>query len=668
VAEIDDMKKRAEELRRLIHHHDYLYYVLGKPEISDYEYDKLMSELRQIEEKNPELITPDSPTQRVGGEPIEGFTQVRHSIPMLSLDNTYNDDEFKEFDSRLKRFLGLSQNEDVEYVCEHKMDGVATSLLYRDGHLVLVASRGDGITGDDITQNMKTIRSLPLIIDVKDEIIIRGEAFMPKDGFEKLNKNIVEEGSQPFANPRNATAGTLKQLDPRIVASRPLDFMAYYLFNMKGINTQADSLKKLAELKFRISTDWRIAKGVDDVIKYHKYWEEKRHSLDYNMDGIVVKVNDFSLWRRLGTTARAPRYAVAFKFLAEQATTVLKDIEFSLGRTGVITPVAIFEPVHLSGTTVSRASLHNIEEMKRKDVRIGDKVIVQKAGEIIPEVIEVLYQLRDVETHPVKPEIPVKCPVCKTPLVKAEGFVALKCPNIGCPAKIKGALSLYGSRMGMDIEGLGDVIVSQIVDTGLVHDVGDLYKLKVDDLINIERMGRKSAENLIKGIDKSKNRSVSRLLTALGIEYVGETTAKALVNHFGSIDKLKSADVDELRAVEGVGGRVAKAIYDYFHNDRNLRVLVKLEDAGVRMTEEMIERGGPLSGKRIIFTGTLTTMTRDEAKELAKRAGALVSSSVSKNTDIVVAGAEPGSKYQKALEFGIKILSEEEFLKIVRGQ
>jgi len=667
MSEIDDMKKRVDELKKTIRHHDYLYYVLGKPEISDYEYDKLMNELRQIEEKYPELITPDSPTQRVGGEPIEGFTQVRHSIPMLSLDNTYNDAEFKEFDSRLKRFLGLSKNGDVEYVCEHKMDGVAISLLYRDGVLVQAASRGDGMIGDDITQNVKTIRSLPLIIDVKEEIIVRGEAFMPKDGFEKLNRKIFDEGGQPFANPRNATAGTLKQLAPRIVASRPLDFMAYYLFNMNGINTQADALKMLTELKFRVSPEWRLARGANEVMEYHNYWEERRIHLDYNMDGIVVKVNDFSLWRRLGTTARAPRYAVAFKFVAEQATTLIKDIEFSLGRTGVITPVAILEPVHLSGTKVSRASLHNIEEMKRKDVQIGDKVIVQKAGEIIPEVVEVLYQLRGIETHPVEIKIPEKCPVCGTPLVKEEGFVALKCPNIDCPAKIKGALSLYGSRIGMDIEGLGDVIVSQIVDRGLAGDVGDLYKLTLDDLVDIERMGRKSAQNLIDAINKSKNRSVSRLLTALGIEYVGETTAEALVNHFGSIDRLRQASVEELKAVEGVGERVAKAIDDYFHNDRNLRVLEKLKEAGVKVSKEIVRRGGALSGKRIVFTGTLGTLTRDEAKELAKRAGMLVSSSVSKNTDIVVAGAEPGSKYQKAIEFGIRIINEEEFLRMIRG-
>ncbi|MGQ9706852.1 MAG: NAD-dependent DNA ligase LigA, partial [bacterium] len=665
MADIDNVKKRIDELRDLIRHHDYLYYVLGKPEISDYEYDKLLNELRQLEERYPELITPDSPTQRVGGEPIEGFTQVRHSIPMMSLDNTYTNDEFREFDSRLKRFLGLSKNDDIEYVCEHKMDGVALSLLYKDGRLFQAVSRGDGITGDDITQNVRTIKTVPLIIDIKDEIIVRGEAYMPKDGFERLNRKIISEGGQPFANPRNATAGTLKQLDSRIVASRPLEFMAYYLFNLKGIKTQAESLSKLSEMKLKVSADWRIAKGVDDVIEYHRYWEERRSHLDYNLDGIVVKVNDFSLWNRLGTTARAPRYAVAFKFVAEQATTILKDIEFSLGRTGVITPVAILEPVHLSGTIVSRASLHNVEEMKRRDVQIGDKVVVQKAGEIIPEVVEVLYHLRSVETHPVRPEIPERCPVCKTSIIKEEGLVALKCPNIDCPAKIKGGIGLFGSRIGMDIEGLGDAIISQLVDRGLVRDVGDLYSLSVEQLIDIERMGKKSAQNLIDAIERSKQRSLARLLTALGIKYVGEATAEVLVRHFGSIKGLMSATVEELRSVEGVGEKVAVAIRDYFHNERNLKVLNKLKMAGIKMSEEVVKEGGPLSGMRIVFTGTLSKLTREEAKELTKRAGGVISSSVSKNTDIVVVGAEPGSKYQKAVELGVKIIDEEEFLRLV---
>lgn len=668
MTEFEEVRRRVEELRAKIRHHDYLYYVVGKPEISDYEYDQLVKELKELEERFPELITPDSPTQRVGGEPLEGFKQVKHSVPMLSLDNAFSEEEFADFDGRVKRLLGFSHSSNVEYVCEHKMDGVAISLIYRDGKLATAITRGDGVEGDDITQNVRTIRSIPLVVDAGGEFIVRGEAYIPKDEFKKLNERIESNGGQPFANPRNATAGTLKQLDPRVVASRPLDFMAYFLLNLEGIERQSEALEKLTELRFKVSNDWRVAVGVDEVIDYHHKWEERRHDLEYNIDGIVVKVNDMRLWDRLGRTAKAPRYAIAFKFVAEQATTTVESIDFSVGRTGVITPVANLAPVHISGTTVSRASLHNIEELERKDVRIGDRVIVQKAGEIIPEVVEVLYHLRDRDKELKRPIIPDMCPVCNTPLVKREGYVALRCPNPTCPAKVKGEIELYGSRMGMDIEGLGSVVVSQLVDKGLVEDVGDLYKLTVDDIAGLDRMGEKSANNLIDAIEKSKDRPLFRLLTSLGIDYVGETTAQVLATEFGSVDRLMSATIEELEKVDGVGEKVAKAIYDYFHNERNIRIIDKLKQAGVKMSDEVEGGKRPLSGKKVVFTGSLSSLTREEAKEIAQKAGAKVASSVSSSTDILVVGENPGSKYDKARELGIEIISEDEFLALVRGE
>jgi DNA ligase (NAD+) len=661
---------RIQQLRALIRHHDYQYYVLAEPEISDYEYDQLMRELKSLEEQFPQLITPDSPTQRVGGEPIEGFIQVRHQVPMISLDNVYNYEELKEFDSRVKRGLDLSSNEDIEYTVEHKMDGVAVSLKYIDGNFVQGSTRGNGEVGDDITHNLRTIPTVPLAIPDRRELTIRGEVLMPIAGFEKLNKTLVAEEREPFANPRNAAAGTLKLLDPRITAKRPLEFFAYYLLGDSDITTQFSALQHLEELGFLVSKDRLLSQGLKPVEEYYQRWSKEKAKLNYHVDGIVLKVNRFSLWEVLGATAHSPRYAVAYKFAAEQATTILKKILLSVGRTGVVTPVAILSPVHLSGTTVSRASLHNFDEIARLDVRQGDTVIIQKAGEIIPEVVEVEYAKRpkEVADKPTKP--PKNCPVCNSQLVQDEGMVAIRCPNMACPAQVRRRILHFASRGGMDIEGMGDALVGQLVDAKLVADPGDIYSLTLDKLIKLERMGKKSGENLLAGIEKSKRQPLDRLINALGITNVGSTTALDLARHFSSLDALAKASESELQQISGVGAVVASSIHSFFKVEGNRMVIDKLRRAGVEFKAEKIP--SPVEGifkdKTFVFTGGLVNFTREQAGDEVIRRGGRVSDSVSAKTDYVVAGEKPGSKLEKARRLGVRILSEGEFQNLLKGK
>jgi len=661
---------RIQELRALIRHHNYQYYVLAKPEISDFEYDQLMRELKSLEEQFPQLVAPDSPTQRVGGEPIEGFVQVRHQTPMISLDNVYNYEELQEFDSRVKRGLGLSSKEEVEYVVEHKLDGVAVSLKYIDGNFIQGSTRGNGEVGDDITHNLRTIPTVPLSMPDKRELIVRGEVIMPIAGFEKLNKSLIAEEREPFANPRNATAGTLKLLDPRITTRRPLEFFAYYLLGDSTITTQFSALKRLEELGFLVGKDRLLSQGLMPAEKYYQHWSIDKAKLNYHVDGVVLKVNRLSLWEVLGATAHSPRYAVAYKFAAEQATTILKSILLSVGRTGVVTPVAILSPVHLSGTTVSRASLHNFDEIARLDVRQGDTVIIQKAGEIIPEVVEVEYAKRpkEVADKPTKP--PKRCPVCNSELVQDEGMVAIRCPNMACPAQVCRRILHFASRGGMDIEGMGDAMVGQLVDAKLVADPGDIYSLALDKLLQLERMGKKSGENLLAGIENSKKQPLDRLINALGIPNVGSTTALDLARHFPSLDALAKAGEMELQQISGVGAVVASSLHSFFRVEGNRKVMEKLRRAGVEFQAEKIpaEGEGILKDKTFVFTGSLVSFTREEAGDEVIARGGRVSDSVSAKTDYVVAGDRPGSKLEKARQLGVRILSEKDFQALLEGK
>jgi DNA ligase (NAD+) len=660
----ESIEKRYEELKKEINKHNYLYYVKGKPEISDYEYDRLMDELKQIEKKYPEIATPDSPTQRVGGEPIDEFQEVEHSIPMLSLDNVFSDEEFYDFDEKIKRFLDYPLENIIEYYCELKMDGVAVSLQYIDGILEIGSTRGDGYTGDDITHNVKTIRSIPLKIDIEDEIIIRGEAYMKNSEFIDYNKILESRGETPFANPRNTTAGTLKQLDPRIADERPLDFVAYFISGVDVLK-HSEAVDILQDLGFAVSEMRDLVDGADGVVDFHRRVVNSRETLDFNIDGIVAKVNDLSLHKKLGTTAKAPRYMVAFKFKAEQATTTLEKVIFSVGPTGIVTPIAHLKPVQLSGTTVKRASLHNIDELSRLDLQIGDKVIVQKAGEIIPEVVEVLYHLREKEKEKVK--YPDKCPVCGTPLETKDEFVAVVCPNYECPARVKGRISLYASRGGMDIEGLGEKLIGKLVERDMISSVSDLYKLKREELLKLEGFAEKSADNLLEAIEKSKGNPLSRLITSLSIKYVGSTTAKLLTGKFEDIDSLMEASYEDIEEIDGIGDKIAKSVGEFFNEKKNIKLIENLKKVGVNMKEVMdedVER--ILDGKSFVFTGSLSRFTRGEASREVEKRGGSVRSSVSSNTDYLVVGENPGSKYDQAKSLEVKILNEDEFLKLLK--
>ena len=663
-----EAKQRISDLRDQIRRHDHLYYVLAKPEISDRDYDKLYAELKQLEEQFPVLVTPDSPTQRITDQPLKGFKPVRHLQPMLSLDNTYNVDDLREFDLRVRK---LVPNERIEYILEPKIDGVSISVRYEDGMLTVGSTRGDGETGDDITANLKTIRAIPLQLNAKRPptlLEVRGEAYMPVEGFKKLNAERERAGEELFINPRNTAAGSLKQLDSRLVAKRPLSAIFYAVGAMEGITfeTQKDVLEKLKTLGFPTAKHWWPCKDIEEVVKHAKELEGLEASLPYQIDGSVVKVNNLILWPRLGTTAKAPRFAIAYKYSHDQAQTKLKDITVQVGRTGALTPVAELEPVFLAGSTISRATLHNEEEIKRKDIRIGDTVVLEKAGHVIPAVMGVVKEKRTGKEKEFV--MPKKCPVCGGPVNRDPEFVAWRCENIACPAQLKRTIQHFAWRGAMDIEGMGEVLVNQLVDKKLVSDVADLYSLTVEQLANLERMAEKSAANVVAGIEESKKRELWRLINGLGILHVGEGAAQKLANHFHDLDALAAASLEELEQAEDVGSVMADSIHDFFSNPRNKTVIEKLRRAGVKMKEKAAPKPaatGPFAGKTVVVTGTLAKFSRDEAKETLCKAGAHVTDSVSKKTDYLVVGEDAGSKLDKARKLGVKILTEQEFAKML---
>jgi DNA ligase (NAD+) len=664
-------EKEIRRLREEINRHDYLYYVRAQPEISDYEYDMLMKKLEELE-KEWNLVSPDSPTQRVSGEPIKTFRVVRHRKAMMSLSNTYNEEEIRDFDRRVRSLL--ESNESYEYVCELKIDGLAISLLYEDGKFTRAATRGDGEQGDEVTHNVKTIRSIPLNIpsDKSDfqNIEVRGEVYFQRDDLLPLNKEREENGEAPFANPRNAAAGSLKLQDARIVARRPLRLFCYWVEQLEAtsqIKTQYEGLELLKDLHFPLNPNYWLCKNVDEVIRYWQEWQAKRHSLPYDIDGIVAKVNKIEQQNRLGATAKSPRWAIAFKFKTEQAESRLKDIIWQVGRTGVVTPVAILEPVQLMGTTVSRATLHNVDELERLDIRINDHVILEKGGDVIPKIIEVVKSKRPKDSVPYKP--PTRCPVCNSPLVREPEEVALRCENVACPEQVSRRIEHFASRRAMDIEGLGYKIVELLLKNKLIGDYGDIYSLKKETLADLERMGEKSATNLINAIQASKEQPLERVIYSLGIPFVGEGAARILAEYFRSIDRLMDASGEELAEVEGVGEKTAASIKDFFANDRNQKVIQKLRQAGVRFEEadkSQKQVDDRFEGKTFVLTGSLENYTRDEASEAIRLRGGKVSGSVSKNTDYVVAGTDPGSKLDKARELNVTVLNEDEFRKMLK--
>ncbi|MEJ5350657.1 MAG: NAD-dependent DNA ligase LigA [Melioribacteraceae bacterium] len=665
-------QQRIEELRKLIKEHDYNYYILAQPTISDYEYDQLVNELIQLEKENPHLITPDSPTQRVGSDLTNVFNPVAHRIPMLSLSNTYSEEEMYDFDRRVKE--GLPKSEKVEYVCELKIDGVSVSLRYKNGLLVTAATRGDGTTGEDVTNNVRTIRSVPLSIrkpeSIKlklDDIEVRGEIYMEIEAFKKINEERELNGEKTFANPRNLTAGTIKLLDPQLVAKRPLKTFVYYLYSgTDELTTHYENLKLLREMGFCVNQNYKLCRNIEEVMEFCNEWEDKRDSLPYEIDGVVVKVNSLKQQRILGNIAKSPRWAVAYKFKAKQAKTKLNKIIWQVGRTGTLTPVAELEPVFLAGSTISRATLHNIDEIRRKDIREGDIVVIEKGGDVIPKVVAVDLSQRPKDSHEVK--IPSKCPVCNSNLYRPENEVAIYCENNLCPAQIKGRIEHFASRGAMDITGLGEALINLFVDLGYLKDYSDIYHLKEhrEELIQIERLGEKSVDNLLTSIEKSKEKPFDRVLFALGIRYVGAGVAKKLADHFKSIDALINASEEEIESIHEIGPSISKSIKRFFSDSNNIKLIERLKKAGLKFKSEEIKvTSDKLKGKSFVLTGTLSSMSREEAKEKIISLGGHVLSAVSKNTDYVVVGENPGSKFDKAQKLGIPILSEEEFLKMI---
>jgi len=658
---------RIEELRELIRRHDRKYYVEADPEISDSEYDRLMAELRALEEAHPELATPDSPTRRVGGAPLEGFETVEHAEPMLSLDNTYSAEELRDFDGRIRKQLGV---DDVDYVVELKLDGVGIALRYERGVLVRAATRGDGTRGDDVTANIRTIRSIPLGLSPGFsgfEIEVRGEVFMPRSGFETLNRERKRSDLPVFANPRNAAAGSLKLLDSREVEGRPLDAFFYRLIgDVPNVATQSGAIEAIAAAGLKPSPHAARCSGIDEVVARCAEWRERRGELDCDIDGMVVKVDSLDQQAALGNTSKSPRWGIAFKFPAQSATTVVEGIEVQVGRTGRLTPVALLAPVVVSGSTVARATLHNQDEIERLDVRVGDTVIIEKGGEVIPKVVKVVRSKR--RGRPRRFRMPKVCPACEGPVSRPEGEVDSRCENVACPAQLKRRVEHFASRGAMDIGGLGTALVEQLVDGQLVEDYGDLYSLSPELLESLDRMGEKSARNLVDELDASKKRSLDRLVFGLGIRHVGRRAAQTLAAEFGSINALRRASEERLADVEEVGPVIAASVKSFFASKRNARVLAKLEAAGVSMKARRRARGAlPLEGKTIVITGRLAGATREELTAAIERAGGRVASSVSGKTDLVVVGESPGSKHRKALEIGIETIDERGIRKLLEG-
>ncbi|REJ77900.1 MAG: NAD-dependent DNA ligase LigA [Acidobacteria bacterium] len=662
---VDEAKKEAEALRKEIDHHNYLYYQQDEPEVSDYEFDQLLDRLKAIEEEHPELVTPDSPTQRIGGK-AEGWETFEHTVPMMSLDNSYNIDELRKFDERCTK---LADGRDFEYVAELKIDGLSLSLHYQDSLLVAGATRGDGATGDEITQNAKTIRSVPLRLRIEFEgpLEVRGEAFLPRSVFKQINEELLDDGEKPFANPRNAASGTIRMLDSGIVASRRLDMFPYDVLSgaSKPFDTHWENFEFLENAGFNVNPHRRLCEGIDAVIEFCNEMEDRRDSLDYDIDGVVVKVNQASLQDEFGATSKAPRWAIAYKYPAMQATTKLENIIIQVGRTGALTPVAVLEPVQLAGTTVARASLHNEDEINRLGVRLGDTVLVEKSGEIIPQVLKVIESKRSGKEKDF--EFPGQCPVCGWDAVRPAEEAVRRCTNPDCPAKVKGRLAYFSARKAMDIEGLGDVLIEQLVDAEHVKDVADLYRLDVKTVAALERMAEKSAQKLIDQIEASKDRGLQRLLFGFDIRHVGERYSKILANNFGSIENVIKASVEELDDIPEIGQKVAESIHEFFRDNRNLDLVDRLRDSGVVMEVEDtgVERSEEFAGKTFVLTGKLESFTRNEAASDIEARGGRVSSSVSKKTDYVVAGEAAGSKLKKANDLGIPVLSEADFTKML---
>jgi len=663
------VKKEIEELREKLRYHEYRYYVLDDPEISDAAYDRMMNRLKELETAHPELVTPDSLTVRVGGAPREGFSTVRHARPMLSLDNAFSFDALREWDRRVREGSG---QEKIEYIAEHKFDGLSISLQFEDGVLARGVTRGDGATGEDVTPNVKTIRSIPLRADtavlkkvkLPADFEVRGEVMMAKKAFEALNREQERIGGKIFVNARNSAAGAVRVLDPSITAARRLDFFAYYLLVDGKVRfaKHSESLQALKQLRFRASDDWKLCAGIEAVIAYCEDWDAKREKLAYEIDGVVIKVNSVAIQNELGYTAKAPRWAIAFKYPARQETTVVNDIIVQVGRTGTLTPVAVLEPVQVGGVTVSRSTLHNMDEIERLGLQIGDTVLIERAGEVIPHVLKVVKEGKNRKPF----RMPRHCPECGSTIHHVEGEVAYRCVNAACPAKRKESILHFAGRHAMNIDGLGDKIVDQLVDKGLVKDVADLYALKESEVAGLERMAEKSAQNLLEEIEASKKNSLARLIYALGIQFVGERTAQLLAEHFSSLEELAAGKEEELEEVPEVGPKVAASIVEFFSEPANCQLIKKLRKAGVHPTaEKRVVKSQKLAGKSFVFTGSLANRSREEAGELVIQHGGKVSSSVSKKTSYVVVGTDPGSKYEKAKELGVTILTEAEFEKLL---
>ncbi len=660
---------RAIELRKLIDHHNYLYYALDSPEISDAEFDRLMNELKALEAKYPDLITPDSPTQRVGTKPVSGLAEVVHAIPMLSLDNAFTDEDVMAFDRRVRERLGTSET--VEYAAEPKLDGLAVSFRYEEGRLVQAATRGDGTRGEDVTHNVRTVKAVPLRLrDGAPELLeVRGEIFMPIAGFKEMNRRALEKGEKTYVNPRNAAAGIVRQHDPRLTEGRPLDVYFYGVGEVRGWQLPATHSEVLQQLRLwglKISPLLKVVQGAEGALEYYREMGARREQLPYEIDGVVYKVNRLALQRELGFVARAPRWAIAHKFPAHEENTIVRDVEFQVGRTGALTPVARLEPVFVGGVTVSNATLHNMDEVQRKDVRIGDTVVIRRAGDVIPEIVKVILERRPPDARVVT--LPSKCPVCGSDVEREEGEAIARCTGgLYCPAQLKESIRHFASRRALDIEGLGEKLIDQLVDNGLVKTPADLYKLELATLADLDRMGEKSAQKLLDAIEKSKQTTLARFLYALGIRDVGEATAASLANHFGKLDALVEASEQAIQEVQDVGPVVAAHIHHFFQQKHNREVVDELRRLGVTWKEQQprTKVEGPLSGKTFVITGTLDDMSRDQATDRIVALGGKVSGSVSKKTSYVVVGAEPGSKLKKAQELGVEILDEAAFLKLL---
>ena len=661
----DRAAEKIRALREQIKFHEKKYYVDNDPQISDYEFDQRMKELQRLEEQFPGLITPESPTQRVGEKPVEGFPTVRHKLPMMSIDNCYTVEELREFEQRIQKLL---PGQAIEYVAELKIDGLGISILFQKGKYVQAVTRGDGIQGDDVTANVKTIKSLPLVIPRRQDVETRGEIYLPFESFQKINQDREEKGEPVFANPRNAAAGSIRLLDPREVAGRKLDVFLYAL-SISGaeMESQWQNLKTIKELGFKTNPNSRLCRSLDEVVDYWDEWTKKRESLDYDCDGVVIKVNSTEQREALGVTAKFPRWAISFKFPARQATTRLNDIIVQVGRTGALTPVAVLEPVKLSGTTISRATLHNEDEIRRKDIRIGDYVLVERSGDVIPKIVSPMKERRTGKEK--KFIFPSRCPVCQAKTFKPEGEAVARCTNPSCPAKLRESILHFSARRAMNIEGLGEALVDQLMEKKLVKAMPDIYSLKYEDLVTLERMGPKSSQNLLQEIEKSKSNDISRLIFALGIRHVGERLAQILAGHFRDIGKLASASREELTGIEDVGPVVAESIAFFFKQPENLELLRMFKEAGLNFASKKTaaRKDEPLSGKTFVLTGKLQGSSRDEAKALIEGLGGSVTDSVSSKTSYLVVGEDPGSKLDKARKLGIATLTEAEFLKLLKS-